>query len=189
MAYPNPIKTTGALSIGADVFEYFKGALSDSSIPRNPEKWPYFMLSSFAIDYFLNSLTFNFQDTGSATALTLPMNRGKFYRCIDFWSGTATPQYNFPFTTKPNGLYSYSEPISGWTVNNVNDWGKIKSVELALFGNVGNGGSLSSNTLSSFNGMSLTNSVSSWVNYDMNYLRYGLIKFDSYGSCHPDDDL
>lgn len=188
MAYPNPIKTTGALSIGADVFEYFKGAALDTFPSRNPEGWPYYMITSLVIDYFLTSIAFNLQDTGSATLLTLPIDRAKFYRCVDFWSGSPTPQYNLPFTTKPNGLYSYSEPISGWTVDNVNDWGKIKSVELALFGNVGNGGSLTSNTLSKFNGMTMQESVNTWTNYDMNYLRYGLIKFDSYGSCHPNTD-
>lgn len=191
MAYPNPIKTTGALSIGADVFEYFKGALLDNSIKyKNPEGWPYWINPDgvFQDDSFIQSRDFYYLQTGSVGNLSLPMNRDRLYKCFDYWSvsdNNTTGEFKKIGSTS---LYTFSEPVSGWTVDQVNTWGKMKCVEFALFGNVGNGGSLTTNSLAKFNGMTMQSSVNTWTNYDMNYLRYGLIKFDSYGSCHPNTD-
>src|SRR5690606_25836968 len=124
-------------------------------------------------DSFVVSWTFEPDEAGND--LHLPMNRAKFYRLIDFWSVDSNNVPNHFTKAGSVALYTFAEPVSGWTTRQVNDWGKMKSVELALFGNVGNGGSTTSNTLAAFNGQSFRSSVSNWTINDLNYLRYGLI--------------
>lgn len=186
MAYPNPITETGALSIGGDVFEYFKGALLDGNdrAGKNYETWPYFYESFLADDWFINSIYMPLPN--------LPFNRGVFYDWIDYWTGPDTYGDVIPDEGTINRfssigstrLYTFPEVLTGWTEKNVTDWGKIKTLELGMFGSVGNGGSLT--TASIIGSGTVSSRIPFMTRYDMNYLRYGLTRFDSYGSCHPD---
>lgn len=180
MAYPNPIKVIGSLSQVDDMFEYFKGALLDNNNPNlnEYEKWPYYHDFNLADDWFLWSSYMPLPN--------LPFNRQKFYEWIDYWTdfnGTfQNTSYAFN-TINGTKLYTFSEPQSNWPVKAVNDWGKIKSLELGMFGSVGNGGSLT--TQSSIGSGTVRSRIPHMTRCSLTYLRYGLTRFDTYGSCHP----
>lgn len=168
-----------------DVFEYFKGALldDDESIGKNPEKWPYY--------YDFNLMDERFTVSNSLTLPSLPFSRQVFYDWIDYWTD-ARDYYESPMqegvvnmfhTIVGEKLYTFGSPVSGWPVRAVNDWGKIKSLELGLFGNVANGGSLSSQTI--VGSGTLRSRIPHMKHSNPDYLRFALIKFDSYGPCHP----
>lgn len=187
MAYPNQIRLTGPLDHTLDVFEYFKGALldDDESTGNNPEKWPYY--------YDFGLLNERFTISEGVSLPNLPFSRQVFYDWIDYWTD-APDYYESPIqegvvngfhTISGSKLYTFESPQSGWPIQAVNDWGKIKSLELGLFGNVANGGSLSSQTI--VGSGTLRSRIPHMKYSDPNYLRYGLIKFESYGSCHPID--
>ena len=202
MAYPDSIKKTGPLSLQDDIFNYFKGGLLNSnSTSVNRERWP--IMPSYTIPgtnppievagkYFL---------TGSfGTSLTFPCTRGDFYDYIDSFTittastdGTVNFSQYFFRTIHGGKLYQFSD-VQGnanWPEEAVTNWGKIKTLELALFGSVGNGGSLT--TSSVVGSGSFTSRVSEMKICSLNYLRYGLCRFRThgdfiappYGSCHP----
>lgn len=187
MAYPNPIKTTGALSQTNDIFEYFKGALVDLS--NNPESWAYWT-DDFIWDYFIES--YFAPHSGNGNPIAFPMTRQQFYDWIDYWTITTSSSDalvrntgNMFRTIHGTKLYQFIEPEGNinWPVEAVNHWGKIKTLELAIFGNVGNGGDLSANSL--FTSGTVVSRVPEFKICSLSYLRYGLTRFDSYGSCHP----
>lgn len=179
MAYPNPIKILGPLSQTNDMFEYFKGALLDSvNEPdgKNLELWPYFYDPSLVDESFIYSQSFPLPN--------LPFNRQVFYNWIDYWTFDDGIEGVINEFKTINGvkLYTFADPQSGWTIKAINDWGKIKTLELALFGNVANGGNLSSSSIIGsgyFAGRIPYMSICS-----MNYLRYALVRFEDYGICH-----
>lgn len=183
MAYPDAIKETGALSNTDDIFEYFKGALRDYTL--NPEQWPYSTLG--VGDYFIASNGF-----GGGGFIQVPMNRSTFYDWIDYWTiTTSTPDNvvnnsNFYFRTIHGGpLYIFNE-VQGntnWPVQAVKDWGKIKTLEKGIFGSVGNGGDLSATSI--IGSGAFQTRCQFMVQNELNYMRYGLSKFSSYGNCHP----
>lgn len=187
MAFPSPIKVIGELSMYSDVFEYFKGALYNTYSPNyslgNLERWPVWFRNIQADISFIQSGTF---ETGG---ITFPMTRQRFYDWIDYWVrddtyDDATDEgYMYCFKLI-NGqpLYTFAEPSTDWPVRALNDWGKIKSLELAIFGNVANGGSLSSNSI--FTSGHVHSRVPEFSICSLTYLRCALVRFADYG-CHP----
>lgn len=182
MAYPSPIKVIGPLSQIDDMFDYFKGALLDNEkerLGKNLELWPYFYDPLFVDESFINSQFFPLPD--------LPFNRQKFYDWIDYWTfdESVAGVVNEFKTINGAKLYTFAEPQPGWTIRAVNDWGKIKSLELGIFGSVGNGGSLSSNSI--IGSGSFYSRIPYMTRCSLTYLRYGLVRFESYGACHPEE--
>lgn len=191
MAYPNQIKTTGALGLGTDVFEYFKGALVDNA-NANPEQWPVYEEDFVGTDSLIDS--FYAPLNGNGNPITVPMTRAQFYSVIDYWTVTTSSSTAFVntvenyFRTIHGGkLYQFDE-VQGNTnfpVEAVTHWGKIKTLELGMFGSVGNNGDLTATSI--IGSGTLRSRVPFMSICALSYLRYGLCRFDNYGSCHPDE--
>lgn len=156
MAYPNPIKTTGALSTGGDIFEYFKGATQA------------LLTNQVQAEYISVPWTSDFRSIFGGD--DYPITRNTFNIII---------QANFSDT---DDLLFAEEPESGWVMEKVNDWAKVQSIMLAVFGS--RTGSPSQTSLSYLTGP--RSNTSGWNIYDMNLLRFALSRFDSYGACYPE---
>lgn len=152
MAYPSPIKTSGALSTGGDIFEYFKGATQAflNEIPQSEYTDEYWG----AVRTWMKSQSY-------------PVSRSAFNTIIN---------NNFPDSA--DLLSSNEPPSSGWSIYKVYDWAKVQSFIRAIFGE---SGATTSSGLSGSMG-----NVSGWSRYDLVLLRFGLVRFDNYGSCYPD---
>ena len=121
------------------------------------------------------------------------MTRQQFYNWIDSWTVTTSTTENYIYTVTNyfrtvhgSKLYQFSD-VQGninFPVEAVIHWGKIKCLEMAIFGSVGNGASLTSTSL--FTSGTVRSQVPNFKVNDLNYLRYGLSRFNSYGSCHPE---
>lgn len=195
MAFPNNIKTSGSLSMNNDLFEYFKGGLMETA-PNiiiswyGKENWPIRIASLNGRQFFINSMI----SSGINENTLLPITRGQLYNYFDNFIAypniSESEMHFFATTVNFEKLYTFpSIPNTSWTTKMVNDWAKLKCIELALFGDVGNGFNLTDNTLPDFNGMSLKNSVSNWKKSSLAYLRLALINFSSYtpydGTTYP----
>lgn len=199
MAYPETIKETGVLSQSNDVFDYFKGGLADLN---NPEIWPLWNPSTgLFIDFFILSWTY-VNPANINSRISFPMTRQQFYNWIDFWtittdSGNSRVNETMHMFRTIHGakLYQFAD-VQGnenWTKEAVIHWGKIKTLELAIFGSVGNGGSLTTNSI--FTSGSVVSRVPEFTINSLNYLRYGLSRFENkesiasapYGTCHPNE--
>lgn len=123
MAYPNPITTTGALTM-TEVFGYFKGAMQ--ALLNGSEQ------TEFTEDRWIDGFATDF---GGGN---YPITRNQFNTIIS---------NNF---TDSSDLLNASEPASGWPVAKVIDWGRIQTIKLAVFGSVS--GSGSDQSLSSLTG-------------------------------------
>lgn len=153
MAYPNPIESNN-IGNTKDFLEYFKGCLID------------YASHEFSEDYYDRWVSFisEFQALPA-----LPISRANFYLLIRNNFATFNGEY----------LYSYNEPNSGWSVRLCNDWGKLKIIEQALFGDTTSSGG---NSMASVNGTKFLESIPKWTSASMSYLRYGLCRFDNYGT-------
>ena len=152
--YPNPIKGTGTIKTEDDIFNWWKA----SFVARDP-------LEGFGVEFTALLNTFP----------SFPFNRASFYSWVDNGYGKDPSNVSY---------YTYDTPGVGWNNRNVSDWGTIKSLELALFGNIANGGNTTTSTLSKYViGDTNTMGVSKWTHHDMVYLRYALRRFESYGTC------
>lgn len=183
MAYPDKIKETGPLP-GSEAFEFFLGAIMDTTY--NPEMWPWYEgepSGPLGIEH-------SFFNGQGAVVGPLPWSRSTFYGYIGSWtftSGTNNENAHFWFKTIDGSpLYNYSSPQSGWPVSAVNDWAKIKSIELALFGSIGNGGNLSDMT--DVGSGTLMSRIPTLKRYDLGYLRYALVRFPNYDGDFVSDD-
>lgn len=189
MAYPDSIKLTGALSLQDDVFEYFKGAFYNGGNPLMSntnnhflEKWPVAVIFSDTYGTIWDNYPISF-----------PMTRTQFRNWIKSFTVT-TDTSNAAFNNMTNHfktiyggwLFNFSEPGSGWPIKAVSDWGKIKSMELAIFGSAKTEGEGGGSDTSLFTSGILQNSILNWEVCSLNYLRYALGRFNSYGTCHPD---
>jgi hypothetical protein len=174
-SYPNPLPTTGSLEL-SNVLDYFKGALLESTdfssrrVDYNPEYWP-----------------FNDNDRGFLDeAPNFPMSRGDFYDWIDYYTNDATITYAFG-TIGGQKLYEIPNKAAGWPIRAVNDWARIKLLELMFFGDFGNGSDLSK--ISDVGSGTVWEVVPNCTRANMYLLRYGLLKFDTYGECHDDTPI
>lgn len=174
-SYPTPLPETGALSQAA-IFDYFKGAMLDVS--WNPEAWPYTVRS----DFFDPSHFRDGKPRAGFPPATFPMNRGAFYNVIDLWSETDIVNQFGTLFGQP--LYTYAEAGDDWPVHAVNDWAKIKSVELGLFGSIANGSGLSD--ISIVGSGTFAAGLEAMTVSDLYLLRHALVKFETYGECHDD---
>lgn len=156
MAYPDRILEVGALSTYGDVFEYFKGAL-DAMLKGKVQ-------AEYGNEVWTNSFRTAF---GGGN---YPITRAQFNNIItsNFWD--------------PNDLLTATEPVSGWPVDKVNDWAKVQSIALALFGS--RTGSTSDSSFSYLTGS--RSNTAGWKVYEMNLLRFALVRFEDYGSCYPE---
>ena len=152
MAYPNPIPSTN-IGVTKDFLEYFKGCLTNYILHENTEdyddRWVAFITEFQALP-------------------NLPISRANFYTLI---------RNNFP---QINGeyIYNYDQTNVSWSRKMANDWGKLKAIEQALFGNTtGTAG----NSMASVNGTKFLESIPKWTSASMTYLRFGLCRFDTYG--------
>lgn len=170
MAYPDSLPLTGKLENTGEILEYFIGALLDSDI--NPEKWPMFIPDEAVKQYFLD------------TAPTLPMTRGQFYTWINNYSTNPTGGFgeNYFGVISGSYLYTYTDIQSDWPIKAVNDWAKIKCLEIGIFGDLGNG---SDTSKSSIIGSGSLRSRLPFMRINSLYLlRNALIYFPDYGMCH-----
>ncbi|AOM75990.1 hypothetical protein [Pedobacter steynii] len=160
MAYPNNIKSSGSLGQAQDIFSWWKGAISAEDIKEG-----------FGPQFYI---------TTGRYFPAFPFNRGTFYAWLESkWSST---QY-------ASTIYSQPQPVSGWSISQVNRWGKYKSFELALFGNVANGVDDAAVTLSKFNNNDQGRyGINAWSNNSLTYLRYAFMQFETYGSCMDGDN-
>lgn len=189
----NPIPCPTNLSA---VLAYFVKALLDTSYNPaynfNPEQWPqgiHIFRPPFPLPPEITLYPFIDQRSWLEGPLVLPVTRGEFYGYIDSYTTQdieLITYWNWFSTINGNALYTYPEPQTGWPIKAVNDWGKIKSLELILFGSVGNGASLT--TSSSIGTGNLRSRLEALTNgrADLTYLRYALIEFDTYGECHQE---
>ena len=171
MDYPDKITEVGALN-QSEVFYYFKKAFLEVS--WNPEQWPYYR--ELNTGEGPPAPIVNFVDT----APSLPMSRGQFYNWIENYTrigNLSLPNWIQPFQ-KINNQFVYT-PTSideSWTILAVNHWGKVKSLELGIFGSVGG----SESDMSIIGSGSLRSTTLNMVHSDLNYLRYALSNFTYY---------
>src|SRR5690606_24674954 len=135
---------------GGDIFEYFKGATQ--ALLNNQVQAEYISVP-WTSDF---RLIFGGDD--------YPITRNTFNIII---------QANFSDT---DDLLFAEEPESGWVMEKVNDWAKVQSIMLAVFGS--RTGNASQTSLSYLTGSRAN--TSGWNIYDMNLLRFALSRFDSY---------
>lgn len=185
-AYPDPLPTTGPLSL-SDALEYFIEAMLDSG-GWNAESWPRFAGN----DFFAPSSFADGFSRPTTPDISFPATREKFYEVIDSWT-----EGGFYVEENSNNLYSdYFGRIGGaplytfatfgsnWPVKAVNDWAKIKCIELGLFGSVGNGSNLTDTSI--VGSGTWRTAVGNIKIGDLQYLRYALTKFDTYGTTNDD---
>ena len=200
----NQIKISGALKLKDDIFKYFKDSLLDSA---NFEEFP--ELDYPVINYYnrffhkpVGSVTNPepIYNTIDPTSITLPISRGTFYDYCDAfmtYPNIETYVYAneliverigfFAALKEMEPIYTRIEPESNWSFRQLNDWGRILTIELALFGNVKFGVGRSDMSRS-FGGATLQASVSQWEQCSLEYLRLALKHFDSYGNHRRDGE-
>lgn len=165
MAYPNLITGTGPIGTNTDIFTWWR----DSFLARE------------AAEGFGNEFT-----PVLAIFPTFPFNRSAFHSWVN-------SSYGYPPEGSGSPYYSFATPGVGWDNREASHWGTVKSLELTLFGNVANGGSTGTSTLSKYvAGDSATMGASKWAHHDMVYLRYALRQFGFYGDCideYFDDEI
>lgn len=217
MAYPNNIKSSGSLSQVNDLLEYFTGALREvpswspvtqDELITDPELNPARANKiPQTVHFFMNN-----KGNGSLTINSLPITREYLYEVFDTWVYQESLENNANIVISnylschPSGmsLYHYHSPQSDWTVKMVNDWGKMKVIEYALFGNCGSdperayfddtygityAGGLSDTTLPEFNGQTILASSVNWKKTKLSYLRCALIQFEDYGDYSNNEEL
>lgn len=116
---------------------------------------------------------------------TAPFTRAQFY---SFINTTVIGNVKVP-NSQP--YYNYEEPEAGWNRTQVQAWGKVKGLELAYFGNVANGGSLSDTTLPELNGQNGFQAALTFVTsgkHSATFLRNALTRFETYGDCFVNED-
>lgn len=216
MAYPSNIKSSGSLSQVNDLLEYFTGAFRDlpewsssinDQLSVNGEKNPCWgnLINQ-------NIVSIGTSDRYGVLVPKLPITRQKLYDVFDSWVFIGDEDeellyvYINLFSTHPSGmsLYHYPSPQSDWTVKMVNDWGKMKVIEYALFGNCGSdperayfddtygityAGGLSDTTLPEFNSKTIHTSSIDWKKTKLSYLRCALIQFEDYGDYSDNEEL
>lgn len=199
MAVPK-IKASGPLNLRAHLFTYFKQALIDAD---NHEEFP--MLNQ---TFTGNRVRLMNSDVGGTVARlltirpwvfdagvkTMPITRGDLYKYFESYSRSGSngkDEYlpNFIITTgmfatlqTNTFLYSQSSLNNLWSYKQVNDWGRMKTIELALFGDVKNGSGLTDQSLSTFNGKTVRQAMQDSTMCSLFYLRCALKHFTSYGS-------
>lgn len=152
--YPIFIPTSGPLSLSV-LFQWWKDALKANDYDEGFDpSWRDLILPDFP---------------------PFPMTRQSFYAWVDRWYA------------KPDGLsslYSYSDVVDGWFESFAIYWGRIKTWEMAIFGNVANGGRLFDVSLLKYNiNDTGTMGVDKWTHCNLKYLRYAFNRFSDYGSC------
>lgn len=212
MAYPSNIKSTGALSQVSDLLEYFVGALNhvptwdsvnkdlNDSNENNPVR---VVISNGAISRFLAS-----RGNDGPAIQALPITRSYLYEIFDSWISKIELEIDptffvdnyFATTEEGFSLYNFEYPQADWNNKMVTDWGKMKVIEYALFGNCGSdpgkvtisagipyAGGLTDNTLPEFNGKTILASSLDWKKTKLSYLRCGLSQFTDYGTYSNND--
>lgn len=199
MAVPK-IKASGPLNLRAHLFTYFKQALIDVD---NHEEFPMFNQTITG-----NRVRLMNSDVGGTSARlltirpwvfdagvkTMPITRGDLYKYFESYSRSGSngkdeylPDFNIitgMFATLQTNtfLYSQSSLNNLWSYKQVNDWGRMKTIELALFGDVKNGSGLTDQSLSTFNGKTVRQAMQDSTMCSLFYLRCALKHFTSYGS-------
>lgn len=153
MAFPDNIKSSGSLSLAKDLAEYFRWSCGLQTVApnnntplndANPEGWP------FIIDAPATHRQFMVQDESvNPSGINMytrasTITRKQFYDYIDFWSnrpGTTSEKRVGFFSQDINGMglyyYDTPEPNTVWSLKQLNDWGKIKTLELMFFKSAG----------------------------------------------------
>lgn len=208
MAYPNNIGTENNNQVN-DFLEYFVGALhhppswnsTTDALIYSAEDNP---IRGFPPSGIIYRFLIYMGNTGYSTN-PLPITRGYLYEIFDSWIHDLDLENNpdlivenyFSTTEYGLSLYNFESPEPNWSKKMVIDWGKMKVIEYALFGNCGSdpdkrivddsmgvtvyAGGLSDTTLPEFNGQTILASALNWKKTKLSYLRCGLAQFDNYG--------
>lgn len=119
------------------------------------------------------------------TSFVFPCTRAQFYAHIDKFTGYLDGSSFWFRTIGATKIYSISSMDESYTVEVLNDWSKVKSLELAIFGSFGNGGDLgATSTVGSGTFMSV---IPNFKRFELGLLRWALVKFPNYDTCYPEE--